>query len=224
MKITDWPDQERPREKLLRLGAHSLSDAELLAIYLRTGTLGLNALDLARQLLSQFGSLAALFQADEMAFCQLKGLGRAKYVQLQASLELTRRYLREQLAQRDTFQNCEQTKEFLASQLMHQQREVFAVLLLDAQHQLLHFECLFWGTVDSASVHPREIVKLALQHNAVAVILAHNHPSGVAEPSGADAHITQLVKNALKLVDVRVLDHIVVGKGETVSMAQRGLV
>jgi DNA repair protein RadC len=223
MAISDWPESERPREKLLARGASALSDAELLAIFLRTGCVGLSAVDLARQLLQRFGSLANMLSANKKTFCDARGLGEAKYVQLQAVMELARRHLGEQLSREHVFSSPDLVGQFLLSQLRDCQQEIFSVLFLDAQHRLIAWEKLFYGTIDSASVHPREVVKQALHHNASAVIFSHNHPSGVAEPSDADQVITQRLKDALMLVDIRVLDHVIVGGGYTVSMAERGV-
>ncbi|OUR91248.1 hypothetical protein A9Q85_00435 [Cycloclasticus sp. 44_32_T64] len=222
MSITDWPEQERPREKLLNRGASSLSDAELLAIFLRTGTKGVTAVDLSRLLLKQFGSLNALMHASQTEFCDGHGLGNAKYAQLQAVLEMARRYLHENISNKNVLSNPDDTKRFLKSQLAHQQREVFACLYLDTKHQVITFKELFFGTIDSASVHPREVVKSALQHNAAAVIFAHNHPSGDATASQPDIDITQQLISALKLVDIRVLDHLIIGNGEATSLAELG--
>lgn len=222
MAITDWPADERPREKLLQRGASALSDAELLAIFLRTGVPGCNAVELARQLLQEFGSLRALLTADKAQFCQGKGLGPAKYVQLQAVLEMSNRYLGEFLHRSDTLTSPDLVKRYLQCKLRDRHQEVFAMLLLDNQHRVLQFNELFFGTIDSASVYPREIVRTVLKHNAAAVILCHNHPSGVAEPSNADRFITDRIIAALKLIDVRVLDHLVIGDGETTSFAERG--
>lgn len=222
MSITDWPELERPREKLLNRGAASLSDAELLAIFLRTGTQGVTAVDLSRLLLKQFGSLNALMHAQQTEFCKGHGLGNAKYAQLQAVLEMARRYLHENISNKSTLNNPEDTKRFLKSQLAHQQREVFACLYLDTKHQVIAFEELFFGTIDSASVHPREVVKSALQHNAAAVIFAHNHPSGNSTPSQSDIDITHQLISALKLIDIRVLDHLVIGNSDTSSLAELG--
>lgn len=224
MAITDWPEAERPREKLLRQGAASLSDGELLAIFLRTGVKGCSAVDLARQLLIRFGGLRPLIKADQQAFCQQLGLGPAKYVQLQAVLEISRRCQAEQLQRDSALTSPDLVRDYLQLQLSDRSREVFACLLLDSQHRVICFEELFQGTIDSATVHPREVVKLALSHNAAAIILAHNHPSGVAEPSLADQNITQRIRDALNLVDIRLLDHMVVGSGVTVSLAERGLI
>lgn len=223
MAITDWPSGERPREKLLQRGAEALSDAELLAIFLRTGVAGKTAVDLARELLDEYGSLRPLLEADQKRFCKSLGLGNAKYAQLQAVLEMGKRHLQETLERGISLENPEQTKAYLVSQLREYPHEVFACLFLDNRHRIIQFDKLFQGTINGASVHPREVVKQALSHNAAAVILAHNHPSGVAEPSQADQQITQRLKQALDLVDVRVLDHIIVGDGETVSLAERGM-
>jgi DNA repair protein RadC len=223
MKISQWPSNERPREKLLKIGAHSLSDAELLAIFLRTGIKGTNAVDLARDLLGNFGSLRALLGASEFSFCQVKGLGQAKFVQLQACVEMSKRYFAEKLDKVDALTSVDATKQYLLAALRDQPQEVFAMLCLDSQHRLIKYRPMFYGTIDSASVYPRVLVKQALDDNAAAVILAHNHPSGVAEPSQADHHITQRIQSAMGLVDIKVLDHFVIGDGDAVSFAQRGL-
>jgi DNA repair protein RadC len=223
MAITDWPEDERPREKLLRHGAQALNNAELLAIFLRTGVTGKSAVDLARELLAEFGGLVGLLSASEAAFCQAKGLGKAKYAQLQAVLEMSRRYLREEIAGRDVLTSPEATRQYLKSRLRAYQHEVFACLFLDNRHRIIEYKELFRGTIDGASVHPREVAREALRCNAAAVIFAHNHPSGVAEPSQADLRITQRLKETLDLVEVRVLDHIVIGEGEGTSFAERGL-
>ena len=223
MTISQWPVAERPREKLLDKGAESLSDAELLAIFLRTGCKGITAVDLARQLLDNFGGLKPLLQASQTEFCLHKGLGAAKFSQLQAVLEMAKRHLLEQISRGDALCSPTQTRQFLTSQLASYPHEVFACLFLDTRHRLIHYEELFLGTIDGASVHPREVIRRALQHNAAAVILAHNHPSGVAEPSDADRRITQRLKDALALVDIRVLDHIVIGDQAAASFAELGL-
>lgn len=223
MKITDWPIDERPREKLIKLGPEALSDAELLAIFLRTGIKDCSAVDLARNLLTNFGSLRGLFGASQNEFCEVKGLGQAKYVQLQASVEMSKRYLAEKMQKIDTLNSVEHTQTFLLSKLRDQKQEVFAMLMLDSQHRLIKYRPMFYGTIDSASVYPRVLVKQALDDNAAAVILAHNHPSGIAEPSNADQHITRRIVDAMALVDIRVLDHFVIGDGVAVSFAQRGL-
>lgn len=224
MSIRDWPERERPRERLLARGAGALSEAELLAIFLRTGTRGRSALDLARELLRRFGGLRGLLGAGESEFTAIDGLGRAKYVQLQAALELTRRHLREELERKGAITSPAATRRFLMAQLRDLPHEVFACLYLDTRHRVIGFEELFRGTIDGASVHPREVVKRVLSVNAAAVVFAHNHPSGVAEPSDADRRLTRRLSEALSLVDVRVLDHFVVGDGEAVSFAERGLI
>lgn len=223
MPITDWPLQERPRERLLKLGAHALSNAELLAIFLRTGIKGKTALDLALELLSSFGSLRVLLEAPPKVFCQCNGLGNAKYAQLQAALELTRRYMQENLQSNPIFSDAQQVKNFLLSQMCHHKREVFACLFLNTQHKLICFENLFYGTLNNASIHPREIVKRALELNAAAIILAHNHPSGRTEPSLADKEITQQLIKVCVLVDIYVLDHMIVGNNSVLSFKELGI-
>jgi len=222
MAITDWALEDRPREKLLMKGAEALSDAELLAIFLRTGIKGKTAVDLARDLLSDCGGLNALLSADEARFCQGKGVGQAKFVQLKAVVEMSRRYLHEKIQRGDVMQNAGDVKYYLQSRLQAYPFEVFACLFLDNKHRVIEYEELFRGTVDAASVHTREVVRRAIHHNAVAIVLAHNHPSGNTEPSQSDIHITQKLKDALALVDVRVLDHFIIGD-ESVSFAERGL-
>ena len=222
MAIHDWPASERPREKLLTKGPHSLSDAELLAIFLRTGCKGKTAIDLARGLLVAFGGLRQILESTREDFCSAQGLGDAKYSQLQAVMEMARRHLLEHLTKENNFNCPEQVQEYLIRQLRHQPREIFAALFLDSQHRLLVYDQIFYGTIDSASIHPREVVKKALDYNAAALIFAHNHPSGVAEPSAADKHITTVLQKALRLVDIEVLDHFVIGDGEIISFAQRG--
>lgn len=223
MTIAEWPDLERPREKLLHRGAASLSDAELLAIFLRTGIRGKTAVDLARDLVAEFGGLRQLLDADPRRLAAVHGLGTAKVVQMKAGLELGRRYLEETLRRGSALTSPRVTREYLMARLRVYPHEVFACLFLDNRHQVIEYEELFAGTIDGASVHPREVVKRALHHNAAAVIFAHNHPSGVAEPSRADRSITSRLNAALALIDVRVLDHFVIGDGETVSFAERGL-
>ena len=222
MPITDWPEGERPREKLLARGPQALSDAELLAIFLRTGLPGMDAVTLARVLLDKFKSLRALLAADEKTFCEGKGLGQAKYVQLQAVLEMARRYLSEQLAAGEALVSPHLTRNYLVTQLRGKPHEVFAALFLDTQHRVLAYQELAQGTLDGAAVYAREVVKAALKHGAAAVIFAHNHPSGVAEPSAADRVLTEKLKQALALVEIRVLDHFIVGEGLPVSFAERG--
>lgn len=219
--LKDWPELERPREKLIHLGSSSLSDAELLAIFLRTGVKGCHVVDLARQLLKNFGSLGAVFSASQEDFCAKHGLGIAKYVQLQACLEMSKRYLSEQLQhQGDALLSSQATRDYLLSELRYETREIFAVLFLDNQHQVLKFERLFFGTIDAAAVYPRVVVEQALKHHAAAVILTHNHPSGVAEASIADKQITKRLLQALQLIDVRVLDHIIVAGNQCYSFAE----
>ncbi len=224
MAITDWPADERPREKLLQKGAPALSDAELLAIFLRTGVKGKTAVDLSRDLLLGFGSLRNLLKADQSEFCEAKGLGPAKFALLQAVLEMGRRHLDEQLQRGDPLSNPDNTRNFLISKLRAYDHEVFGVLFLDNRHRVLKWEELFRGTIDGASVHPREVVKIALKENAAAIIFAHNHPSGVTEPSSSDKRLTELLVKALGMVDIRVLDHFIVGDGKGYSFAENGLI
>lgn len=223
MAITDWPNEERPREKLLTHGAQSLSDAELLAIFLRTGIKGKSAVDLARDLINDFGSLHHLFIADLKTFTAHKGLGPAKYAQLQAVLTMASRHLKETLKQQPEFTSPQHTKDFCQMLLADKPYEVFGCLMLDNKHRLIEYRELFRGTIDGASVYPREVVKQALADNAAAVILVHNHPSGNPEPSQADKMITAKLIEALKLIDIRVLDHLIVGK-HVVSMAELGFI
>ena len=222
MTIRDWPAAERPREKLLAAGAAALSDAELLAIFLRTGVSGKSAVDLARDLLARFGGLRPLLESKRRDFCAAAGLGDAKFAQLQAVLEMARRHLFEELQRGDALTSPEATRRYLRLQLASEPSEVFAALFLDNRHRVLAFERLFRGTIDGASVYPREIARRALELNAAALIVAHNHPSGVAEPSETDRHLTERLRRALELMDIRLLDHFVVGSGEAVSFAERG--
>ncbi len=222
MAITDWPATERPREKLLEFGAAALSDAELLAIFLRTGLPGLTAVDLARELLDQTGGLRALLELERRDFCANKGLGDAKYAQLQAVLEMARRHLRERLDRGDALTSSALVREYLQQQLRDYPHEVFACLFLDNRHRVIRYQEMFFGTIDSASVHPREVVRKALQLNAAALICAHNHPSGIAEPSQSDKMITLKLRDALQLVDVRLLDHFVIGD-DVVSLSEQGM-
>ena len=223
MAITDWPATERPREKLLTHGAEALSDAELLAIFLRTGVKGKSAVDLARELLQRFGGLRPLLNASRSEFCTALGLGDAKYAQLQAVLEMGKRHVWARLERGVALTAPEHSLDYLSLKLRDYPYEVFAALLLDNRHRVLGFHELFRGTISGASVHPREVVRCVFQENAAAVIFAHNHPSGGAEPSAADEQITRRLVDALNLVDVRVLDHIVIGDGEYCSFAERGL-
>ncbi|KAF3982623.1 MAG: DNA repair protein RadC [Methylococcales symbiont of Hymedesmia sp. n. MRB-2018] len=223
MSIKDWPAEERPREKLLAKGSKVLTDAELLAIFLRTGIAGKTAVDLARELLDEFGSLQALLRADQARFCQGKGLGGAKFAQLQAVLEMAKRHFVEIIQRGSALTSPQATRAYLSAQLRGYSYEVFACLFLDNQHQVIVLEELFRGTIDGANVYPREVVKRALFHNAAAVIFAHNHPSGVNEPSQADKHITDKLKQALGLFDIRVLDHFIIGDGLPYSFTEHGL-
>tara|TARA_R110000824_G_scaffold336_4_gene1948 strand:- start:138 stop:812 length:675 start_codon:yes stop_codon:yes gene_type:complete len=223
MSIREWPEQERPREKLLSKGAANLSDAELLAIFLRTGVKGTSVLDMSRQLLTTFGGIRGILEADAASFCQQHGLGLSKYAQLQAVLELTQRHMLETLSREDVLTSAALSRHYVQSKLRAYHREVFLCLFLDSQHRVIAQEELFQGTIDGAMVHPREVLKRALFHKAAAIIFAHNHPSGVAEPSEADINITRRLKSALNLVDIRTLDHLVVGDGEVTSLAERGL-
>ncbi len=223
MAITDWPVAERPREKLLELGASALSDAELLAIFLRVGVVGKSAVDLARDLLTRFGSLTGIFAASQADLSQVHGIGASKYVQLQAIFEMSRRALNEKMQVKDMLSSPQQVRDFLCLKLGSLSREVFVVLFLDAQNRMIMSEEMFSGTLTQTSVYPREVVKKALHHNAASVIFAHNHPSGIAQPSQADELITKQLKHALALVDVRVLDHFIVAGNTTFSFVERGL-
>ena len=223
MAITDWPASERPREKLLELGVEALSDAELLAIFLRVGVTGKSAVDLARDLLTQFGSLNGIFAAQLSELTQVHGIGSSKYVQLQAIFEMSRRALSEQMQVKDVLNSPKQVRDYLCLKLGQLTREVFMVLFLDSQNRIVTTEEMFSGTLMQTSIYPREVVKRALHHNAASVIFAHNHPSGIAQQSQADEMITKQLKEALALVDVRVLDHFIVAGNVTLSFAERGL-
>ena len=223
MSIKHWPQAERPREKLLARGADHLSDAELLAIFLRTGIKGKSAVDLARDLLNQFGSLRTLLTANQKDFCGHMGLGTAKFALLQAVLEMGRRHHWQQLERGAALTDPSSAQHFIASKLRDQPHEVFACLFLDSRHRVICFEEMFRGTINAASVYPREVLKQCLKHNAAAIIFAHNHPSGVCEPSNSDRDITQKLTKTLDLVDIRVLDHIVVGDCECYSFAEQGI-
>ena len=221
MAITDWHENDRPREKLLKFGSQQLTDAELLAIFLRVGVKGKSAVELAQTLLDHFGNLHTLLNTSEKEFCELKGLGQAKYVQFNALLELSRRHFESSLSKGQAFNHPETVARFLAHKLSFQSREQFVILLLDQQHQLIHNETLFKGTLNQSEVHPREVIKTALEHNAAAVILAHNHPSGDPTPSQCDIELTNRLNSALCLVDIKVLDHIILGDaGRWHSFAQ----
>ena len=224
MRIADWPVEERPREKLIARGPESLSDAELVAILFRTGMRGRTAVDLAREALKRCGSLSALLTADRGGFQVIAGLGDAKYAQVQAVLEMSRRALRETLDRGPALSSPQAVRDYLRLRLQGRLHEVFVAVFLDAQNRVLEVEELFRGTLTQTSVFPREIVKRALYFNAAAIIFAHNHPSGVAEPSRADEALTQTLKHTLALVDVKVLDHFVVGGDSAMSFAERGLI
>jgi DNA repair protein RadC len=221
--ISAWPPGERPREKLLDLGPQALSDAELLAVVLRSGAPGKSAVALARELLSRFAGLRGLMRADAAQVCAIDGLGPGKYAQLQAAVELSRRCLAEPLRRGAVLDGPAAVMDLMRARLRDKPYEVFCCLFLDNRNRVIRLEELFRGTIDGASVHPREVVRQALACNAAAVILAHNHPSGVAEPSQADEFITRRLTSALALVDIRVLDHLVIGDGAPVSFAERGL-
>ena len=224
MAITDWHENDRPREKLLKFGEESLSDAELLAIFLRVGVKGKSAVELAQDLLDYFGNLDRLLNANETEFCQAKGLGQAKYVQLRAVLEISQRHFKSGLTKGDAFSKPEQVAKYLASKIGHQQREIFGIILLDQQNQLISFLPLFTGTLNQANIHARELIKATLEHNAAAVILAHNHPSGDPTPSQEDISLTHTLINTFKLIEVRCLDHIIIGDhGRWTSFAEKGL-
>lgn len=224
MSIKHWPAEERPREKLLQQGAVALTDAELLAIFLRTGVQGKNAVELARDLLTHFGDLRQLLNASQKSFCDAHGLGVAKYVQLQAVLELAKRHFATELKRSNALTSPHETREYLRYVLRDEPIEKFGALMLDNRHRVIEYTTLATGTLNSATVHPREVVKIALEKNAAAMILAHNHPSGISEPSHADKRLTDRLKEALSLVDIKVLDHFIIGDGEVTSFAERGLI
>lgn len=223
MSIRDWPLQERPREKLLASGAAALSEAELLAIVIRSGRRGMSAVDLSRGLLRKFGSVRALLSADVKVLCQEPGMTPTRYAELQAALELTRRHYEAALRTGPGLTCPRSTQEYLVARLRDRPYEVFCCLYLDNHNRLISFDELFRGSVNGANVHLREVVKQALAHNAVGVICAHNHPSGVAEPSTSDELVTRRLREALALVEIRLLDHVVVGDGECISFRERGL-
>ena len=223
MSIRDWPAAERPREKLLERGAASLSDAELLAIFLRTGVSGKSAVDLARHLLTQFGSLRALLEANLSAFSAELGLGPAKYAQLQAVMEIARRHLGEGLKRGSALKSPAQVRSYLKALLRHEPHEVFGCLFLDSKNRVQAFEALFQGSINTAHVHARQVVKRALAHNSAGIILCHNHPSGVCDASPEDIELTKHLKEALAMVDVVVIDHVIVGDGNPLSLVESGL-
>ena len=223
MSIRDWPAAERPRERLLELGAASLSDAELLAIFLRTGVAGKSAVDLARHLLNQFDGLRGLLDADLATFSSNLGLGSAKFAQLQAVMEMSRRHMAESLKRDSALESPAQVRNYLKARLRHEPHEVFGCLFLDNKHRVLTFEVLFHGSINTAHVHPRQVVKRAMVHNAASLILCHNHPSGITDASQADIELTKRLKDALWLIDVKVLDHVIIGDGDPLSMVECGL-
>jgi DNA repair protein RadC len=222
MALRECPVAEQPREKLLQFGAAALSDSELLAVFLGHGVVGQDVLSLSRQLLAELGGIRCLFTASRQQFCRYKGLGLARYVKTQAVLELCRRCLYQNLQRETVFTEPSRVKQYLQYSLGFEQREIFMLLYLDSQHRLIKAEPLFYGTIDASPVYPRIVVQSALAHNAAAVILAHNHPSGVAEPSRADRAITERLTQAMALVDIKLLDHFVVGDTEVISFAERG--
>ena len=222
MAISQWPLDRRPRERLLAEGAERLLDAELLAVLLRTGVRGKNAIELGAELLARFGSISGLLAAGP-ELLEIKGLGQAKTAQFAAAIELSRRAMREEMSSRDALTSPGSVRDYLRLSLAHRQHEVFVCIWLDAQHKVVGTEEAFRGTLTQTSVYPREIVKKALARNAAAVIFAHNHPSGVAQPSQADELLTRNLREALALVDVKVLDHFIVAGNQAISFAERGL-
>ncbi|TAK75698.1 MAG: JAB domain-containing protein [Gammaproteobacteria bacterium] len=223
MPITDWPQEDRPREKLLNKGEQALTDAELIAIFLKTGIRGKTALDIAKALLSEYGSLKKLLAAPPQVLMQKPGVGLAKYAALKAALELGRRYQSESIPTGTILDSTRRAQQFLADRLRHHANEVFACLFLDTRFRLICFEELFQGTIHSATIYPREIVRRGLTHNAAKVILAHNHPSGHPAPSLADKEITQLIQQALAMVDIAVVDHVIIGNPDNFSFADAGM-
>ena len=224
MRIADWPPLERPIEKLLDAGAGVLSDAELLAVLLQTGIKGKNALELARELIASFGGLRGILTADQQELCAHPGVGQAKAARFAAMQELSQRQMFQQIQARDVLSCSAATRTYLRARFRHRQSEVFCCLFLNNQHHVVKLEEMFQGTIDGAAVYPREVVRRCLYHNAAAVIFAHNHPSGVAEPSQADIAITRKLKSALQTIEVRVLDHLVIGEAEVISLAERNLI
>ena len=222
MGIKDWPEGEGPRDKLIKFGVSQLSDAEILAVLLRNGSQGLSAVELARNLINEFGGLRELLIASQLQVCKLSGMGPVKYAQLHAAVELSKRISQQNLKRGKILSDPDLTRDYLMRQLRDRAYEVFAILLLDSQHRVIQFVELFRGTINSASVYPRDVVSLVLEKKAAAVIVCHNHPSGVAEPSQADRRITERLKSALGTIDVSLLDHMVIGDREIVSFAERG--
>lgn len=223
MPIKQWPENERPREKLINLGANALSDAELLAILIRSGSAGKSAVSLARELIGKHGGIRQVLDLGADSMCQHKGMGPVTYSLLQACLELGRRYLEQGIRNDIALTSSRETRLFLRSKLRHRNQEVFACLFLDAQNRIVKYEELFYGTIDGAAVYPRQVLSRSIELKAAALIIAHNHPSGHAEPSLADRQITKTLLQALSLIDVKLLDHVVVGDTEEVSFAERGL-
>ena len=224
MHFKNWPKEERPREKLLTKGASSLSDSELLAIFIRTGVNGKSALDLGRELLVQFGDLRHILNAKQEDICKVSGFGITKFVQLQAVLELNKRYLACELQRSECLNNPDLTKQYLLAQLRDENIEKFSALLLDNRHRVIKYVTFATGTLNQATVHPREVIKTVLAANAAAVIFAHNHPSGISEPSTADIRLTKRLQEGLALLNIRVLDHFVIGDGDCTSFAEMGLI
>ena len=220
--MSSLPTTLMPREKLLKFGVETLSDAELLALFLRTGTRNLPVLQLSQKLLSEFGSLYNLINASHSEFCKKNGLGTVKYTHLKAVIELSHRYLKVKMANENFLSSPSLTHHYLASRLANKDREIFMVVFLNNQNQVITSEEMFIGTYNCVEVHPREVARRALQHNAAGLILAHNHPSGMAEPSQADRILTQKIEQVCELIDIRIVDHLVIGKGEYVSFAERG--
>jgi len=221
MPISSWPTTKRPREKLLNHGAKSLSDAELLAIFIHTGIKGKTAVDLAYALLNHFGGIRNIFDADEKQICNSPGIGKAKYAILQASLEISRRYLEEQLINTNVISNAEAAHIYLTARLRGYKREIFACLFLNNQNQVIHYEELFYGTINNIAIHPREIVKIALQYNASSIIFAHNHPTGTPIPSPQDKYLTTTLTKILRPLDIKVLDHIIIGSNSYISLIDK---
>jgi DNA repair protein RadC len=222
MGINEWPEDQRPRERLIKFGAAALSDAELLAVFLRVGVKGKSAVDLGREMLSKFGSLTALFSASTAEFSAIHGLGHAKYAQFHAALELAKRAISEELKISTSLSSPNAVKNYLQLLIGNKSYESFAVLFLDIKNRLILSEELFRGTLSHANVYPREVVKAGLLHNAASIILAHNHPSGSCEPSQADISLTNTLKQALALVDIRVLDHFIIANPHVYSFAEHG--
>ena len=224
MALSTWPESERPRERFIAEGPQHLSDAELIALILHTGVRSRSTVDLARSLLAEYGGLANLLGADSERLLHSPGIGAAKAARLGIIRELSHRHLAERLAARDVLENSTETRNYFRARYRDCPREVFSCLFLTNQHHIVKLEDMFTGTIDTAAVYPREVVKRALYHNAAAVILAHNHPSGIAEPSRCDIDITLRLRDALSTVDVRVLDHLIIGHSQVVSLAERGLI